>query len=329
MNGWDAMLTWLACQERANWNTVKGASQRLSAVYEMGTEDQPLKHARRWAMPLIRLGHAEFDQSDNTVTACPSGIAWSRLRNRGVLYGAWAEDRLRSIERDCRGLIVSTPENGPTCRMIEVPSGELNSLGQLTEDLKVWLADDPGDRILNALPVVTTMLQGLKEDHSAEAGRWQRYEFREHNGRWWDCDRPLRLPGVYRRLSGSFRRVLVTEDGNRFRLPTPDHQCAAQWSIAPRVAWLYDEREQRLLVPSGMPEFPVLVSRGLTSASGMLPGRIRVDDIDWRCFEFVSEDNAGHAARVMGQTLEPYQRIRPTALQMRVAGRIRKVRRMI
>lgn len=299
MNGWDAMLAWLSLQGGVPWQVAKAASQRLSAVYYVGADDLPRDHARRWVEPLIQLGHAEFHQQENSVIASPSGIMWSSLRGRGILYGCWTDDRLRAIESDGCQLQREDPGNGPTCRTVSQSINEPKAMEQLAADLKVWLAVDCGEKILAALPDIGTILEGLPEDQSSGDGWWQTIEFQDGRCRWEESRNALVRPGIYRRLSGSIRRVLVTTDNRRFSLPTPNHQRAAIWTAAPAADWNYDFSGHQLLIPTGLPPLPLLVSRGLTGASGYRPFRIKSKNREWWCYQFVTPDCARKAAEIM------------------------------
>ena len=302
MNGWDALLTWLSLKGTVSWQTMKAACQRLSAAYQVGLDDLPRDHGRRWAEPLIQLGHAEFHQTSTvppTVVPCLPGIVFCSRGGFGVLYGCWANDRLHAVERAAKLLKSHIPTNGPTCRTLIMHDTDEGAFRRLAEDLKVWFAVDVGEKLITELPTIDVMLRDLRDEQSSADGYWQEVRFRDGLSVWSDSREPLSRPGIYRRLSGSMRRVLVTEDGKILSLPTRDHERAAVWLRAEAKPWHYSKDQQQLLIPSGLPRLPILVCRGLTSVSGRRPEPVRVQNQDWWCYVNVSPSCAEQGARIM------------------------------
>ena len=300
-NRWDALLMWLASQGQTSWQTVKSGCIRLSAIEGIGEQWMPMQHANHWVRPLISLGHAEFDTASKKVVALPPGVIWSQTQQRGYLYGFWPPFLKASLRNLGFHTFIQSQPFGPTVWSI---TGTKQKLLQLSNMLEVWHLDDPGLKILRNISSVNRSLDNLEKDGSSPSGTWQQLGFRQHWPNWIDSLNPLEAPGLYRRLSGGYREVLVEADGQRFRLKDREQKQAARWRLSPKVNFFIQLKKRRLLIPRGCPRLPLLVSRGITSSSGRLPNLTSFNGDKWWCYNHVSLRRAKEVARILGQNLK-------------------------
>ncbi len=302
VNRWDSLLAWLSAKPKHKWHNVKAASQRLSAIDGIGEQWSPVGHARHWATPLIRLGHAEFDPSRKVVLAVPPGLMIRPATNKAILYGHWCPRQLSKL-RGLARLRRYVPRSGPTIRVCDLGSGDVS---EVSEELGVWGSNDRSKEVLSRLPVLASLKKSLKPFRAASEGHWERFDYRSNTyGRWRGCDDPLSAPGLYRRMQGQRLQVFVDDEIRPFQLQTMDEKNAAKWWIdQPRCDWQFDARRQVLLIPYGSPSVPLLVSRCLTISSARLPVKISFRGRPFWKYQAVGERQVEEASRVMERTLE-------------------------
>lgn len=302
VNRWDSLLAWLSQKDNFSLATVKLASLRLSMLSDNQVERSPVGHAMYWAGCLITLGHAEFDPKTNKVSAVAPGMLRCAKIGRTVLYGYWGPKLTRAFRSSGFRLQVHKPKKGPTCFALR---GNSNSLEELCGELNVWLADDVGSLLLARLPSASTVVsQFLRSEVSAD-GNWEVFDFRSnHLLRWRVTRDPLVEPGFYRRRGGAMTYAYVDSAGRRFAVKSRDERAIAKWERAPKIDWLFDPSLRRLLIPYGMPELPLLVSRSLTMSSARMPIIVKFAGTHWWNYVSVGEDEAREAARVLEQELK-------------------------
>jgi hypothetical protein len=302
MNRWDSLLAWLAQSPENKWAVVKANCQKLSILEHPEKERNPLWHAMAWAGVLIRLGHAEFNQNQSTVSSCSPGLLWDPVSARAVLYGYWDPSRYSKLRELSVERFIHRPYKGPTCRSI---CGKREFLQEVAETLGVWFVDDPSVDLLKRLPAISLLLSNLTQSVASTDGYWEQFGyFNDLSWHWRATKIPFAEPGLYQRKDGKSLQVFVAADFCRFALKTMDEKLAAKWQCYhQRFNWLCDTDRNALLVPRGTADLPVLVSRGLTMKSARLPLRVSFERRPWWMYQCVNKQQASEAARIMGQEI--------------------------
>ena len=296
MNRWDALAAWLYHRKSTHFQRVKSACRTLSFDEGFGEDWSPLGHASYWTRPLFELGFIEYDDRKQVV-ACPPGIITSK-DNHALLSGYWVPERLAKLKQSgVRLFHKQQPERGPTCRFFV---GDPDVIRDASIHCKVWLANDPGDEILKRLPAINQWLEALPEENSSLVGVWERFTFRDHRPTWVSSREPLSKPGFYRRRNGERIYVHVTARSKR-RATTPDERCLAKWHESPRVLWIYDAAQNRLLLRMGVPRLPLLMARSLVAASGLVGTKIKYRNQSYWAYGNVTYKRAQRAAKLLGQ----------------------------
>lgn len=302
MNRWDSMLAWLSSEPSHKWQNVKTAGQRLSSIEYPDREWTPLRHAMEWAGVLIRLGHAEFCESQRVVVAIPPGLLTFQTSDKAILYGYWAPSIRKKLSRMVLKRWQHFPLRGPSCYAVHLSKSQITEVSQ---SLGVWAMADCSVALLQRLPELSSILRDLEPCQIAGRGYWERFDYRSNlHGRWRACEKPMLEPGLYQRKEGKSIQVYVAEDHRQFSLKTFDEKLAARWSVyQSRFDWILDTHRQVLLIPDGTPDLPVLVSRGLTMRTARLPQRVSLRGCKWWKYGGVGEQQALNAARIMEQGL--------------------------
>ena len=302
VNRWDSLLAWLSQKHSYSLATIKTASLRLSMLSGKQAERSPIGHAMYWAGCLITLGHAEFDPTNNRISAVTPGILRSGRFGRSVLYGYWGPKLFRGLLASGFRLQTHRPKKGPSCYSLR---GDSNSLKTLCDELNVWIADDVGSLLLSRIPTVSTAVSQFSRSEVSADGSWEVFDYRSNHRLLWRAAKdPLVEPGFYRSRSGTMAFVYVDAAGRRFTMKSKDERAIAKWDRAPKEDWLFDPSLQRLLIPYGMPELPLLVSRCLTMSSARMPVLVKFAGTRWWNYVSVGEDEAREAARILEQELK-------------------------
>ena len=306
MNRWDSLLGWLDERGATSWERVKTASMALSLARLFEHPEakeknwQPLQHAVHWAYPLIHLGHAEFIPATKQVCTCRRGIIWHGDKQKAVLYGYWREQEARKLEHYNLQLSKYRPNKGPSCWYV---NGNHSNIIKATKLLGLWCSKDPGMAILERLPVLDKLLNNLPRDESQVDGNWEKLFFADYQRKWVSTSLPFMEPGLFRRLRGKRRHVLMLGDHTRVTLSSKEHQIAGIWSLFPSLVYRYDSKQKSFFIPA-IGNLPLMILRALTTQSAQLPEQVSIDKKYWWRFKDVDYHKVLQVARIMGLDLD-------------------------
>jgi hypothetical protein len=288
----DRLLAWLSARGRASRSSVDRACRVIAERFDRGVRDDR-SPIYRYVGPLVRIGHVEAVPRGLAVV--PPTFCWTSRFDRGVLLGA-RDETLRSA-LGCR---LSTSHPGfpwPTTWRID---GERAEVANLMGGLGVAVVDDPGMRLLAALPTLERAIAAWPDACPAPApGRWEAVADPE---RWvWAPTGGLGVEdGLIRAVGGGGRGWMIFRGGSGRLLDTPERRAVAWWAELARLGrpWIAHHRPSgRLRLPASFLPPPALVERPLIWASGGPPGR---DPGRRWSYEAIEPERAAEVARVLG-----------------------------
>ena len=167
----EILLHWLSAHGPVGRVTLERACSAIAQRFEperLEQRDRGSFWRRRYAGPLVRMGHVE-ETSKEGFAAAPSTLLWRADEGgdfgRGTFYGARDERLLRDLE-DCFGPIFRREDANDRRAETWVVEGNRVEVGTMLNALrpKLDILDEPGERLLGALPSLEQAILGLRED---------------------------------------------------------------------------------------------------------------------------------------------------------------------
>jgi hypothetical protein len=229
----------------------------------------------------------------------PTTVCWSRRACRGMFVGARDEFLLGKLRRD-PSFVAS--HAGPLWPATWNMAGERAQIEKLMAVLEVPVVDEPGMRLLAALPTLEAALHAFPDsDEPSSNFSWELAV----DGQWCaDAENLFVVDGLVRRTDRRPRGWAIGRAGAWRRLDTPEQRAVAWWAELARSGrhrLVYDQGTGRLALPASRLPPPTLVERPLIWASAGPPGR---DSKKRWTYEAIEPDRAAQVARIFGLTME-------------------------
>jgi hypothetical protein len=313
----EVLLRWLSARGSVGRATLEQACSAIAKRFEPECFARRYRGPywrRKYAGPLVRMGHVEGTSAEGVVVVPPTLLWRADERGdfgRGTFYGARDERLLGDLE-DCLGPNFRREDSSGLRAATWVVDGDRADVTAKLNTVRPGLEilDEPGERLLAALPTLEQAIAALREVHEPASAVGMQVltdpSSRSSGGAWKNLARgDLVSNGLIRREKKGCGPWMIMRDGVARALRTSEERAVAWWAELSRIRGAHltlHASGSQLELPASRLPLPVLVDRALSWADGHPPDFNRSDLR--RGYHSIARVRAQSAARVLGMMLE-------------------------